>query len=194
VTKRAVAYENALVEWVDGNIGSCITMKYPAIVLAGEGAKGEVLSIAFAKSGQIQDTGAKMIHLAKNTSSRVTSKSISKGSGLASYRGLISVEAGLTGVKSKVECDALLLNEESKTATYPYMDIRSQDTTIEHEASVSRLSEEKLFYLQSRGMTEEEAAMMVVSGFIDPLVKELPMEFALELNRLIQLEMEGSVG
>lgn len=194
VTKRAIAYENALVEWVDGNIGSCVTMKYPAIVLAGKGAKGEVLSIAFAKSGQIQDTGAKMIHLADNTSSRVTSKSISKENGLSSYRGLVKVEAGLKNIKSKIECDALLLNEESKTSTYPYMDIRSKETTIEHEATVSRLSEEKLFYLQSRGLSEEEAAMMVVSGFIDPLVKELPMEFALELNRLIQLEMEGSVG
>lgn len=194
VTKRAIAYENAVVEWVDGNIGSHTTMKYPAIILAGEGARGEVLSIAFAKEGQIQDTGAKMIHLASNTSSRITSKSISKNNGLASYRGLIAVEAGLKNIKSKIECDALLLNKESKTATYPYMDIRSQDTAIEHEATVSRLSEEKLFYLMSRGLNEEEASMMVVSGFIDPLVKELPMEFALELNRLIQLEMEGSVG
>jgi len=194
VTKRAFAYENAVMEWVDGNIGSKVTMKYPAIFLMGEGARGEVLSIAFAGKGQEQDTGAKIFHFASNTSSVVTSKSISKDGGIASYRGMVKMEAGLHNIKSKVECDALILDENSKSNTYPVMDIRSEEASMEHEAKVSKISEDQLFYLMSRGLTEEEAAVMIVNGFIDPLVKELPMEYAVELNRLIELEMEGSVG
>ncbi len=194
VTKRAFAYEDAVMEWVDGNIGSKATMKYPAVFLMGEGAHGEVLSIAFAGKGQEQDTGAKMVHLAPNTSSVVTSKSISKDGGTASYRGLVKVEAGLSNVKSKVECDALILDPSSRSNTFPVMDIRSEDARMEHEAKVSKIGEDQLFYLMSRGLTEEEAAVMLVNGFIDPLVKELPMEYAVELNRLIELEMEGSVG
>ncbi|MHB0855182.1 MAG: Fe-S cluster assembly protein SufB [Rectinema subterraneum] len=194
VTKRAFAYDNAIMEWVDGNIGSKVTMKYPAIFLMGPGARGEVLSIAFAGKGQEQDTGAKIFHFASNTSSVITSKSISKDGGTASYRGLVKVEAGLTNIKSKVECDALILDPHSRSNTYPTMDIRSEHATMEHEAKVSKISEEQLFYLMSRGLSEEEAAIMIVNGFIDPLVKELPMEYAVELNRLIELEMEGSVG
>jgi Fe-S cluster assembly protein SufB len=194
VTKRSKAYENATIEWVDGNIGSKRTMKYPCVILAGEGAHGEVLSVAFAGAGQEQDTGGKMIHLANNTTSVVTSKSISRGGGVATYRGLVKVAPGLTGIKSKVECDALILDPESKSNTYPTMDIKSDDVRIEHEAKVSKISEEELFYLQSRGIEEEEAAKMIVAGFIDPLVKELPMEYAVELNRLIDMSMEGSVG
>ncbi len=194
VTKRAFAYEGAVVEWVDGNIGSKATMKYPAIFLVGEGARGEVLSIAFAGRGQEQDTGAKVLHLAPNTSSLVTSKSISKGGGTASYRGLVKAEAGLSGIKSKVECDALILDSSSKSNTYPVMDIRSEGARVEHEAMISRIGEEQLFYLMSRGLSEVEASALLVNGFLDPLVKELPMEYAVELNRLIELEMEGSVG
>ena len=194
VTKRAVAYENATVEWVDGNIGSKRTMKYPSVYLMGEGAHGEVLSIAFAGEGQEQDTGGKVVHVADNTTSVITSKSISKGGGTASYRGLIRVEEGLKNIKSRVVCDALLLDEESKTNTYPYIEIDSDDVSMEHEARVSKISEEQLFYLMSRGMSEAEASMMIVNGFLDPLVKQLPMEYAVELNRLIELEMEGSVG
>ncbi|WP_319476258.1 Fe-S cluster assembly protein SufB [Marispirochaeta aestuarii] len=194
VTKRAVAHENATVEWVDGNIGSKRTMKYPSVYLMGEGAHGEVLSIAFAGNGQEQDTGGKMVHMASNTTSTITSKSISKGSGIASYRGLLKVAPGLKNVKSRVVCDALLLNDESATNTYPYMEIESDDVSIEHEARVSRIGEDQLFYLQSRGFDEEEASGLIVNGFLDPLVKQLPMEYAVELNRLIELEMEGSVG
>lgn len=194
VTQRSKAYENATVEWVDGNIGSKRTMKYPCVILAGEGAHGEVLSIAFAGKGQEQDTGGKMIHMASNTSSVITSKSISKNGGIATYRGLVKVAPGLHGIKSKVKCDALVLDGDSKTNTYPTMDIRTDDVRIEHEAKVSKISEEELFYLQTRGFDEDEAAKMIVAGFIDPLVKELPMEYAVELNRLIDLEMEGSVG
>jgi Fe-S cluster assembly protein SufB len=194
VTKRAMAYEKATVEWVDGNIGSKRTMKYPAVWLMGEGAHGEVLSIAFAGHGQEQDTGAKMVHAAPNTSSVVTSKSISKDGGVASYRGQVKVDPGLHNVRSHVVCDALILDAESTSNTYPYMDINSDDVSIEHEARVSRISEEQLYYLMSRGMSEEEASMMIVNGFLDPLVKQLPMEYAVELNRLIELEMEGSVG
>ena len=194
VTKRSKAYAGATIEWVDGNIGSKRTMKYPCVILAGEGAHGEVLSLAFAGRGQEQDTGGKMIHLANNTSSVITSKSLSKGGGIATYRGLVRVAPGLSGVKSKVECDALILDPDSKSDTYPTMDIKSEDVRIEHEAKVSKISEEELFYLQSRGIDEEEAAKMIVAGFIDPLVKELPMEYAVELNRLIDLSMEGSVG
>ena len=194
VTKRAVAHRNATVEWVDGNIGSKRTMKYPSIWLMGEGAHGEVLSIAFAGSGQEQDTGGKAVHAASNTSSVITSKSISKGGGTASYRGQIKVEPNLDEVKSHVVCDALLIDEESTSNTYPYMDIQSDDVSMEHEARVSKISEEQLFYLMSRGMDEDEAALTIVNGFLDPLVKQLPMEYAVELNRLIELEMEGSVG
>ncbi len=194
VTKRAFAWDHAIMEWVDGNIGSKVTMKSPAIFLMGEGARGEVLTIAFAGKGQEQDTGAKILHFAPNTSSVITSKSISKDGGTASYRGLVKVEAGLSGIKSKVECDALILDPRSRSNTYPTMDIRSEGAVMEHEAKVSKISEEQLFYLMSRGLTEKEAAVMIVNGFIDPLVKELPMEYAVELNRLIELEMEGSVG
>jgi Fe-S cluster assembly protein SufB len=194
VTKRAVAHERATVEWVDGNIGSKRTMKYPSVYLMGEGAHGEVLSIAFAGQGQEQDTGAKMVHAASNTSSVVTSKSISKDGGTASYRGQVKVDQALHNVRSHVVCDALILDPESTSNTYPYMDINAEDVSIEHEARVSRISEEQLFYLMSRGMSEEEASMMIVNGFLDPLVKQLPMEYAVELNRLIELEMEGSVG
>ncbi|MEM5948764.1 Fe-S cluster assembly protein SufB [Spirochaetia bacterium 38H-sp] len=194
VTKRAVAYEGATVEWVDGNIGSKKTMKYPSVILMGEGAHGEVLSIAFAGKGQEQDTGAKMIHAAPHTSSVITSKSISKDGGVASYRGLVKVEKDVKDVKSHVVCDALILDPSSTSNTYPYMDIKSSDARIEHEARVSKISEQQLFYLMSRGFSEDEAASMIVNGFLDPLVKQLPMEYAVELNRLIELEMEGSVG
>ncbi|TVQ99191.1 MAG: Fe-S cluster assembly protein SufB [Spirochaetaceae bacterium] len=194
VTKRAVAYDNATVEWVDGNIGSKRTMKYPSIWLMGDGAHGEVLSIAFAGKGQEQDTGGKAVHAADNTSSVITSKSISKDGGIATYRGHIKVEEGVKNARSHVVCDALIIDPESETNTYPYMDILSDDVTIEHEAKVSRISEDQLFYLMSRGMSESEAAMMIVNGFLEPLVKQLPMEYAVELNRLIELEMEGSVG
>ena len=194
VTKRAFAYENATMEWVDGNIGSKVTMKYPAVFLMGEGAHGEVLSIAFANKGQEQDTGAKILHFASNTSSVVTAKSISRSGGISSYRGLIKAGPGLKNIRSKVECDALLLDETAKTNTYPVMDIKTDDVSMEHEAKVSKISEDQLLYLMSRGISEEEAGSMIVNGFIDPLVKQLPMEYAIELNRLIELEMEGSVG
>ncbi|MCX7655249.1 MAG: Fe-S cluster assembly protein SufB [Treponemataceae bacterium] len=194
VTKRAVVHEGGLMEWVDGNIGSKVTMKYPAIFLKGPGARGEVLSIAFAGRGQHQDTGAKIIHLADNTSSVVTSKSISRGGGISSYRGLVLAKPGLKNIKTKVECDALILDSQSVSNTYPRIDIHSEHAVIEHEARVSRISEEQLFYLMSRGIDEKEAAAMIVNGFVEPLVKELPMEYAVELNRLIELEMEGSVG
>ncbi len=194
VTKRAVAYEDATVEWVDGNIGSKRTMKYPAVYMMGEGAHGEILSIAFAGKGQEQDTGGKVVHVAGNTSSVITSKSISKDGGIATYRGLVKVNPNLKNVRSRVVCDALILDGRSGTNTFPYMEIDSDDVSMEHEARVSRISEEQLFYLMSRGMDEDEASMMIVNGFLDPLVKQLPMEYAVELNRLIELEMEGSVG
>ncbi|THB64808.1 MAG: Fe-S cluster assembly protein SufB, partial [Spirochaetaceae bacterium] len=194
VTKRAIAHKDATVEWVDGNLGSKRTMKYPAVVLAGEGAHGEVLSIALAGKGQEQDTGAKMVHLANNTSSVVTSKSISKDGGISSYRGLVKVKKGVQNIRSRVECDALILDDNSVSNTYPYMEIESEGVKMEHEAKVSKISEDQLFYLVSRGLDEEEAATMIVNGFLDPLVKQLPMEYAVELNRLIELEMEGSVG
>ncbi len=194
VTKRAYAYEDATMEWVDGNLGSKLTMKYPSIYLMGEGAKGEILSMAFAGDGQHQDAGGKVLHFAKNTSSSVISKSISKGAGRSSYRGLVKVAKGCTGVKSNVECDALLLNENSRTDTYPYMEIDEEDVSISHEARVSKISESQLHYLRSRGLSEAEASMIIVNGFIEPIVKELPMEYAVELNRLIEMEMEGSVG
>ncbi|ADN01537.1 Fe-S cluster assembly protein SufB [Spirochaeta thermophila] len=194
VTKRAVAYEHATVEWVDGNIGSRKTMKYPSVYLMGPYAHGEVLSIAFAGKGQEQDTGAKMIHAASHTSSVITSKSISKDGGIATYRGLVRVEEGVRGARSHVVCDALIMDPQSVSRTFPYMEIKSPHVHMEHEAKVSRVSEQQLFYLMSRGFSEDEAAAMIVNGFIDPLVKQLPMEYAVELNRLIELEMEGSVG
>ncbi len=194
VTKRAMAYADALMEWVDGNLGSKITMKYPAIYLMEPGARGETLSIAFANEGQHQDAGAKMVHCAPNTSSRVISKSISKGGGRAGYRGLAKVVKGATNCKTNVVCDALILDADSRSDTYPYIEVEEDDVTIEHEASVSKIAEEQLFYLMSRGLSEAEASSMIVTGFIEPLVKELPMEYAVEMNRLIELQMEGSVG
>ena len=194
VTKRAFAYEDSLMEWVDGNLGSKLTMKYPAIYLMGEGARGETLSIAFAGKGQHQDAGAKMVHCAPNTSSRIISKSISKDGGRSSYRGLVKVDPKADRCKSNVVCDALLLDPESRSDTYPYIEIEDNDVAIEHEASVSKIGEEQLFYLMSRGLTEAEASSMIVTGFIEPLVKELPMEYAVEMNRLIELQMEGSIG
>ncbi len=194
VTKRAMAYGDSLMEWVDGNLGSKLTMKYPAIYLMEPGARGETLSIAFAGQGQHQDAGAKMVHCAPHTYSRIISKSISKGGGRASYRGLAKVVNGAKHCKSNVVCDALILDSASRSDTYPYIEINEDDVTIEHEASVSKISEEQLFYLMSRGLSEAEAASMIVTGFIEPLVKELPMEYAVEMNKLIQLQMEGSVG
>jgi Fe-S cluster assembly protein SufB len=194
VTKRARAEAGATMEWVDGNIGSKVTMKYPAVWMTGEHAKGEVLSVAFAGEGQHQDTGAKMLHLAPNTSSNIVSKSVARGGGRASYRGLVQVNKGAHGSRSSVKCDALLVDTISRSDTYPYVDIREDDVTMGHEATVSKVSEDQLFYLMSRGMTEDEAMAMVVRGFVEPIAKELPMEYALELNRLIELQMEGAVG
>jgi Fe-S cluster assembly protein SufB len=194
VTKRAVAYKDATMEWVDGNLGSKLTMKYPAIWLLGERAHGEVLSIAFANQGQHQDAGGKAVHVAPKTTSTITSKSISKNGGRASYRGLLEVAKGAEGAKSKVVCDALILDEESRTDTYPYIRIDENNVDIGHEATVSKIGEEQLFYLMSRGLSEAEAAAMIVSGFVEPITKELPLEYAVEMNRLIQLQMEGSVG
>ncbi|HNT54710.1 MAG TPA: Fe-S cluster assembly protein SufB [Anaerolineaceae bacterium] len=194
VTQRARVEENGTMEWVDCNLGSKVTMKYPSCYLMGPGAHGEILSMAFAGPGQQQDAGGKMVHFAPHTSSKITSKSISKGGGRSSYRGLLRVHKGAENVRSNVVCDALLLDPQSRSDTYPYIEIDEQDVTIGHEATVSRVGEEQLFYLMSRGLTEEEATTMVVSGFIEPLVKELPMEYAVEMNRLIQLQMEGSVG
>jgi len=194
VTKRAVAYRDATMEWVDGNLGSKLTMKYPAIYMMEPGAHGEVLSIAFAGKGQHQDAGAKAVHLAPNTSSKIISKSISKDGGRAGYRGLVKVAKGAVDCRSTVNCDALILDEHSRSDTYPYMEIEEKQVTIGHEATVSKIGDEQLFYLTSRGIPAEEAAAMIVAGFIEPVVKELPMEYAVEMNRLIQLQMEGSVG
>ena len=194
VTKRAMAYENATMEWIDGNLGSRLTMKYPAVYMMEPGARGEVLSIAFASQGQHQDAGAKMVHCAPNTSSRIISKSISKNGGRSSYRGLVRVEKDAANSKSTVVCDALILDSKSRSDTYPYIEVENQNVSIGHEASVSRIGEEQLFYLKSRGLSEAEASTMIVNGFIEPLVKELPMEYAVEMNRLIELQMEGSVG
>ena len=194
VTKRAIAYENAVVEWVDGNLGSKVTMKYPGIYLMGDGAKGEVISVAFASEGQHQDAGAKIVHVAPNTTSTITSKSISKGGGRTSYRGLLKVHKGAENVKSFVRCDALMLDEISRSDTYPSIEIDEDNVTIEHEASVSKISDEQMFYLQSRGLGEAEAKTMIVNGFFEAFTKELPMEYAVELNRLLQLQMEGAVG
>jgi Fe-S cluster assembly protein SufB len=194
VTQRSIVHENATMEWVDANLGSKLTMKYPSCYLVGDGAHGEILSMAFAGRGQHQDAGGKVIHVAPNTSSKITSKSISKDSGRASYRGLLKVYKEAYNSRSNVVCDALLLDESSRSDTYPYIEIDNDDVTIGHEASVSKVGEEQLFYLMSRGLSEDEATSMVVSGFIEPLVKELPMEYAIEMNRLIQLQMEGSIG
>ncbi len=194
VTQRAMVFENGTHEWVDANLGSKVTMKYPSCYLMEPGAHGEMLSMAFAGPGQVQDAGSKMVHFAKNTSSKVVSKSISKGGGRSSFRGLLKVYNGAKQSKSNVVCDALLLDPKSRSDTYPYIEIDETDVTIGHEASVSKVGEEQLFYLMSRGLSEEEATTMVVSGFIEPLVKELPMEYAVEMNRLIQLQMEGSIG
>ena len=194
VTQRALVHEGATMEWVDANLGSKLTMKYPSCYLIGPGAHGEILSMAFAGEGQHQDAGGKIIHVAPHTSSKVTSKSISKGSGRSSYRGLLKVYKGANDVRSSVVCDALLLDHTSRSDTYPYIEIDEDDVTIGHEASVSKVGEEQLFYLMSRGLSKEEATTMVVSGFIEPLVKELPMEYAIEMNRLIQIQMEGSIG
>lgn len=194
VTKRAMAYGDALMEWVDGNLGSKLTMKYPAIYLMEPGARGETLSIAFAGKGQHQDAGAKMVHCAPHTSSRIISKSISKSGGRASYRGLVKVNKDAHHCKSNVVCDALILDPASRSDTYPTIEVEQENVAIEHEASVSKIAEEQLLYLMSRGLTEPEASSMIVTGFIEPLVKELPMEYAVEMNRLIELQMEGSVG
>ncbi|GAB4079701.1 Fe-S cluster assembly protein SufB [Modestobacter muralis] len=194
VTKRAVAHEGATMEWVDGNIGSKVTMKYPAVWMTGEHAKGEVMSIAFAGEGQHQDAGAKMVHAAPHTSSTIVSKSVARGGGRTSYRGLVQIDEGAYGSKSTVKCDALLVDTISRSDTYPYVDVREDDVSMGHEATVSRVSDDQLFYLMSRGMSEDEAMAMVVRGFVEPIARELPMEYALELNRLIELQMEGAVG
>ncbi len=194
VTKRALAYGDSVMEWVDGNLGSKLTMKYPSIYLMEPGARGETLSIAFAGKGQHQDAGAKMVHCAPHTSSRIVSKSISKSGGRASYRGLVKVNRNAKDCRSNVVCDALILDPQSRSDTYPYIEVEEDQVSIEHEASVSKIAEEQLFYLMSRGLSEAEASSMIVTGFIEPLVKELPMEYAVEMNRLIELQMEGSVG
>ncbi len=194
VTKRAVAEEDATMEWVDGNLGSKVTMKYPAVVLKGERAHGEILSIAFAGEGQSLDAGGKVTHAAPNTTSVITSKSISKDGGRSSYRGLLRVNKGAEGSKSKVVCDALIIDPESRTDTYPYINIMADQVDVGHEATVSRLGEEQIYYLMSRGLSEGEASGMIVAGFVEPITKELPLEYAVEMNRLIQLQMEGSVG
>ena len=194
VTKRAYAYEGATVEWIDGNIGSKLTMKYPGIYLMGRKAYGETLSIAFAGKNQHQDTGAKMVHLAPDTTSKVTSKSVSRANGRSTYRGLLKVAKGATNVKATVRCDALLLDDTAKTDTYPYMEIDQEDATVTHEATVGKIGDEQIFYLMSRGFSEDEALSLIVNGFMEPFTKELPMEYAVELNRLIKLEMDNSVG
>jgi Fe-S cluster assembly protein SufB len=194
VTKRAVAHQGATMEWIDGNIGSKVTMKYPAVWLVGEHAKGETLSVAFAGEGQHQDAGSKMVHAAPNTSSTIISKSVARGGGRSSYRGLVQIMEGAHGSKSTVKCDALLVDAISRSDTYPYVDVREDDVSMGHEATVSKISEDQLFYLMSRGMTEDEAMAMIVRGVVEPIARELPMEYALELNRLIELQMEGAVG
>ncbi len=194
VTKRAVAHEGATMEWIDGNIGSKVTMKYPAVFMLGEHAKGETLSIAFAGEGQHQDAGAKMVHAAPYTSSSIISKSVARGGGRTSYRGLVQVLEGAHHSASTVRCDALLVDQISRSDTYPYVDVREDDVSMGHEATVSKVSEDQLFYLMSRGLAEDEAMAMIVRGFVEPIARELPMEYALELNRLIELQMEGAVG
>ena len=194
VTKRTAVHEGGRMEWIDGNIGSKVTMKYPACYLLGERASGETLSVAFAGPGQHQDAGAKMVHAAPNTTSNIVSKSVARGGGRTSYRGLVQVQEGAHGSKSNVVCDALLVDTISRSDTYPYVDVREDDVSLGHEATVSRVGEDQLFYLMSRGLEESEAMAMVVRGFVEPIARELPMEYALELNRLIELQMEGSVG
>ncbi|MGC9520986.1 MAG: Fe-S cluster assembly protein SufB [Anaerolineae bacterium] len=194
VTQRAIVEEDGLMEWVDGNLGSGVTMKYPAVILRGPRARGEVLSIAFAGEGQHYDAGAKAIHLAPDTSSIITSKSISKDDGRSGFRGLVRIARGAERAQSKVVCDALLLDRESRSDTYPYIDVSEDDVKVEHEATVSRISEDQLFYLMSRGLSEKQASAIIINGFLEPFVKALPMEYAVELNRLVQLQMEGSVG
>jgi len=194
VTKRAVAHEGATMEWIDGNIGSKVTMKYPSVWLMGQHAKGEVLSIAFAGEGQHQDAGAKMVHVAPYTSSQIVSKSVARGGGRTSYRGLVQVEEGAHHSRSTVKCDALLVDAISRSDTYPYVDVREDDVAMGHEATVSKVSDDQLFYLMSRGLTEDEAMAVIVRGFVEPIARELPMEYALELNRLIEMQMEGAVG
>ena len=194
VTQRALVHEGANMEWLDGNLGSKLTMKYPSCYLVGEGAHGEILSIAYSGDGQHQDTGGKVVHVAPHTTSSIISKSISKGHGRSTYRGLCKVHEGAHHARSNVECDALLINDTSRTDTYPYIEIEENDANVGHEASVSKIGEEQLFYLTSRGISEEEAMAMIVRGFIEPIAKELPLEYAVELNRLIELGMEGSVG
>lgn len=194
VTKRAVAYKNASMEWVDGNIGSRLTMKYPSVYLMGDGARGEVLSVAYAGLGQHQDAGAKMVHAAPNTTSRITNKSVSKNGGRTTYRGLAKVLPGAINAKLNVNCDALILDDRSASDTIPYIEIEEDRATMAHEATVGKIGEEQLFYLRSRGLSESEALSMIVLGFMEPFTRELPMEYAVELNRLIQMEMEGSVG
>ena len=194
VTKRAAAYEDAVMEWVDGNIGSKITMKYPSIYLLGKGARGEVLSVAFAGKGQHTDAGGKAVHVAPYTTSVITSKSVSKGGGRTGYRGLVRVEPAAHHARSTVRCDALILDEFSRSDTYPYIEVEEQTAALGHEATVSKVGEDQLFYLMSRGLSEVEATAMIVNGFIEPITRELPMEYAVELNRLVELQMEGSVG
>jgi Fe-S cluster assembly protein SufB len=194
VTKRAVAHEGATMEWIDGNIGSKVTMKYPAVWMMGPHAKGEVLSVAFAGEGQHQDAGSKMVHAAPHTSSSIVSKSVARGGGRTSYRGLVQVLEGAYGSKSTVKCDALLVDDISRSDTYPYVDVREDDASMGHEATVSKVGEDQLFYLMSRGLGEDEAMAVIVRGFVEPIARELPMEYALELNRLIELQMEGAVG
>ena len=194
VTKRAIAEEGACVEWVDGNFGSKVTMKYPSVYMKGRGSRADVLSLAYAGPGQHQDAGAKAMHLASDTSSNIISKSISRGGGRTSYRGLLHVAAHAINCKAKVKCDALLLDAESRSDTYPTNDVRNSSVQVEHEATVSKVGEEQLFYMRSRGLTENEATSLIVAGFIEPIARELPMEYAVELNRLIELEMDGSVG
>jgi Fe-S cluster assembly protein SufB len=181
-------------EWIDGNIGSKVTMKYPAVWLLGEHAKGETLSVAFAGPGQHQDAGAKMVHAAPNTSSSIVSKSVARAGGRSSYRGLVQIDEGARGSKSTVRCDALLVDDISRSDTYPYVDVREEDVSMGHEATVSKVSDDQLFYLMTRGMAEDEAMAMIVRGFVEPIARELPMEYAIELNRLIELQMEGAVG
>jgi Fe-S cluster assembly protein SufB len=194
VTKRAHAHAGATVEWLDANTGSRLTMKYPSVYLLGEGAKAEIVSVAFAGGQQHQDAGAKAVHLAKNTTSHITSKSVSKDGGRTTYRGLLKVAKGATGVKSTVRCDALMIDDASRSDTYPYIEIDEEDAAITHEATVGKISDDMLFYLMSRGLKENEAMNLIVLGFVEMFTKELPMEYALEFNRLIRLEMEGSVG
>ncbi|MBR9699648.1 Fe-S cluster assembly protein SufB [Candidatus Woesearchaeota archaeon] len=193
-TKRAVVEEDGVIEWINGNMGSAVTMLYPASVLKGDRSKADFIGIAFAGKDQNQDTGSKIIHIGKDTSSTITSKSISKAGGITSYRGLLSVKKGATNASCNVECDALMMDNESQSNTYPYMDVKDNTVDVAHEASVGKINDEQIFYLMSRGLDEESATKMIVSGFVEPIVKELPLEYAVELNRLIELEMEGSLG